>query len=71
MLDRAAAATAAVEPARNHRRETDWEVIMIGSLHFLAKEEATAAGVRRAGQAAPASTPAAAPIQNNAPGQGQ
>jgi len=44
VLDRAAAAKAAVEPPRNHRRETDWEVIMVGSLHFVAKEEATATG---------------------------
>jgi len=46
VLDREAAAKAAVEPPRNHRRETDWEVIMVGSRHFLAKEEATAAGDR-------------------------
>jgi hypothetical protein len=46
VLDRAAAAKAAVEPPRNHRRETDWEVIMVGSLHFVAKEGATAAGDR-------------------------
>ena len=53
MLDRAAAAKAAVEPPRNHRRETDREVNMVGSLHFVAKEETTAAGDRlgRAGRA--------------------
>jgi len=61
VLDRAAAAKAAVEPPRNHRRETDWEVIMVGSLHFVAKEGATAAGDRPGRAAAPASTPAAAP----------
>ncbi len=41
-----AAAKAAVEPPRNHRRETDWEVYMVGSLHFVVKEETTATGDR-------------------------
>ena len=54
VLDRAAAAKTAVEPPRNHRRETDWEVIMVGSLHFVAREGATAAG-DRLGRAARAS----------------